>query len=50
MAVPRLGVESELHLLAYIKATAAWDLSCIYDLYHISQQCQILDPLSEGRD
>ena len=29
MEVPRLGVESELQLLAYTIATATWDQSCI---------------------
>ena len=44
------GVESELQLSAYTIATAAWDPSCIYDLYHSLQRCQILNPLSEARD
>ena len=26
------------------------DLSCVYDLHHSSQQCQIPDPLSKTRD
>ena len=42
MEVPRLGVDSELQLPIYITATATWDLSCICDIYHSSQQCQIL--------
>ena len=42
MEVPRLGVQSELQLLAYATATATWDLSCICDLHHSSHQCQIL--------
>ena len=46
----RIGVESKLQLWAYTTATATWDPSCIYDLYHSSQQCQIPDPLSETRD
>ena len=33
MEVPRLGVESELQLLAYATATAILDLSCICDLH-----------------
>ena len=33
MEVPRLRVESELHLLAYATATAMWDLSRICDLH-----------------
>ena len=48
MDVPRLGVEWELQLLAY--ATATRDPSCICDLHHSSQQCWILNPLSEARD
>ena len=31
--VPRLGVESELQLLAYTTATATPDLSCICNLH-----------------
>ena len=50
MEVPRLGVESELQLPAYITATATQDLSQVFDLYHSSWECQILDPLSEARD
>ena len=47
MEVLRLGVELELQLLPYTiaTATAMQDLSCIYDLYHSSQQHQILNPL-----
>ena len=48
MAIPRLGVELELQLPAY--ATAMRDPSHICDLHHNSQQCQILNPLSEARD
>ena len=50
MEVPRLGVESELQLLAYITTTEMQDLSHICDLHHSSLQCQILNPLSEARD
>ena len=50
MKVPRLEVESELQLLAYTTATAMWDMSCICDLHHSPQQCQILNPLIEARD
>ena len=32
MEVPRLGVESELQLLAYTTATAIRDLSYLWDL------------------
>ena len=48
--VPRLGVESDLQLLAYAPATATPDPSYVCDLYHSSQQGQILNPLSEDRD
>ena len=50
MRVPQLGVESELQLPAYTTATANQDLSCICDLHHSSQQCWIINPLSEARD
>ena len=42
MEVPRLGVHSELQLLAYATATAMPDLSQVFDLHHSSQQRQIL--------
>ena len=45
MEVLRLGVKSELWLLAY--ATATQDLSGVCD--HSSGQHQILNPLSEAR-
>ena len=50
MEVPRLGVDLELQLLAYITATAMPDPSCIYDQHHNSQQRQILNALSKARD
>ena len=50
MEFPRLGVESELQLQAYTTATATWDTSGVFDLYHSSQQHWISDPLSETRD
>ena len=50
MVVPRLGVESELQLLAYATAIAMWDLSRIFSLHHSSQQRQILNLLSKARD
>ena len=50
MDVPRLGVESELQLPAYTRATAMPDSSLVFDLHHSSQQCQILNPLSEARN
>ena len=46
MEGPSLGVESELQLPAYATATAMPDLSHVCDLYHSSQQHQILNPLS----
>ena len=50
MEIPRLGVKSELQLLAYTTATATPDLSIIYDLHHSSRKCWILNPLSKARD
>ena len=50
LEVPRLGVESELYLPAYTTATATWDASCVCNLHHSWQQCQILNPLSKARD
>ena len=50
MEVPRLGVQLELQLLAYTTAIATSDPSHICNLHHSSQQCRILNPLSEARD
>ena len=50
MEVARLGGQSELQLLAYTTATARLDPRHICDLHHSPGQCQILNPLSEGRD
>ena len=50
MEVPRLGVQSELELLAYTTATATQDPSRVWDLHHSSRQRQILNPTSETRD
>ena len=50
MKVPRLGVESELQLLAYTTATATLDPSCVCDPCCSLQQCQILSPLIKARD
>ena len=50
MDVSRLGVKSELQLMAYATATATQDPSHVCDLHHSSQQCQILNPLSEAKD
>ena len=48
MEVPRLGVESELQLLA--DATATRDLGCVCGPHHIPWQHQVLNPLIEARD
>ena len=50
MEVPRLGVKSELQLLAYTTAIATRDPSHIFDPHHSSRQHQIPDPLSEARE
>ena len=50
MEIPRLGVEWELQLLAYATAIATQHLSHIYNPYHRSWQCRILNPLSKARD
>ena len=50
MEVPRLGVESELQLPAYITAKAILDPSCICNIHHSLQQCRILNPLSKAKD
>ena len=50
MEVPKLGVESELHQLAYTTAIAMQDPSCLYKLQHSSWQHQILNPLSWAGD
>ena len=43
-------VKMEPQLLAYVTATATRYLSCVRDLHHGSQQCLILNTLSEARD
>ena len=50
MEVPRLGVELELQLLAYTRATATRDPSHNCNLHHSSWQHRIPSPLSEARD
>ena len=50
MDVPRLGVESELQLPAYTRATGMWDPSDVCDLHHSSQEHRISDPLNKVRD
>ena len=45
-----IRVESELLLLAYTRATAMTDASRVCNLPHSSQQCRILNPLSEAGD
>ena len=49
MEVPSLGVESELQPPAYATAIEKPDPSCVFDLHHNSQQCQILNPLRQGQ-
>ena len=46
----RLGVKSELQLLAYTTDTATPDPSHVCDLHHGSWQHWILNPLSEAKD
>ena len=46
MEVPRLGVESELQLPAYARATATPDLSHVCIQHHSSWQRWILNPLN----
>ena len=50
MKVPRLGIESDLQLLAYTITTAIPDANIICDLHHSSWQRQILNPLGKARD
>ena len=50
MDIPRLGVESELQLLAYTTTTATQDPSHVCDLHQSSPQRWILSPRSEARD
>ena len=50
MEVPGLGVKLELQLQAFTTVTITWDPSCISNLHLSSEQCQILNPLSEDRD
>ena len=47
MEFPRLGVESELQLLAYTTATAMPDPSHICDQHHISEQHWFFNSLSK---
>ena len=50
MEVPRLGVESELQMLVYTRATATPDLNLVCELNHSSWQRGTLNPLTEARD
>ena len=50
MEAPRLGVKSELQLLAYITATATKDHSCVCNLHHSPRQCRMSNPLSKARE
>ena len=50
MEVSRLGVESELQLVAKARATAMQDLNHVCNLYHGLLQRQILNSMTEARD
>ena len=50
MEAPRLGVESELQLPAYVTATATPEPSHTCNLHRSLQQRQILNPMSKDRD
>ena len=50
MEFPKLGVETELQLSAYLIARGTQDLSRVCNLHHNSQQHQILNPLGKSRD
>ena len=50
MEIPRLGVQSELQLLARTTAIAMPDPSRVCNLHHSSQQCCTLNSLREGRN
>ena len=50
MEIPRIGVQSELHVPAYATATATLDPSYICNLHHRSQQRWIFNPLSKAKD
>ena len=50
MDVPRLGVDSELQLLAYTTGTAMPDPSYVCNLHPSSRQGRILNPLSKFSD
>ena len=44
------GSQGRGRIGAVARATATQDLNCVCDLHHSSQQHQILNPLSKGRD
>ena len=50
MDIPRLGVKSELRLLAYTTAATTPDPSRVCHLHHSSWQHQIFNPLGKARD
>ena len=50
MEIPRLGMESEIQLLAHTTTRAMPDLRHTCNLHHGSWQCHIPDPTSEARD
>ena len=49
MEIPKLGVESELQLLAYATARAMADLSHVCDPHHSLQPCRILLSTEQGQ-
>ena len=50
MKLPKLGVKSDLQVLAYATAVAMPDLTCLCDLHHSSWHRCMLNPLSKARD
>ena len=50
MEVPRLRVQAELKVPAYITAIVMWDSSHIFDLHHSSRPHWVRNPLSKARD
>ena len=50
MEIPRLGILSELQLLACATDIAMPDLSCVWNPHFSSRQCLVLDPQHRARD
>ena len=46
----QLGSNLSGQLRSYATATATWEPRCVGDLHYSSQQCRLLNPLSEARD